>query len=252
MDIQNFNQQNSHPRDEFVTFNEQEHIYTVNGKEMISVTALVSSFFERFDAEKTAQRMAAKNHCSPEEIMRQWEEKSLLARKLGTEMHASIEGYFMGNPIENVPADVRPLFSQFAADYNLQPYRTEWAIYDEDSGVAGTLDFLELKDGVYTIYDWKRSEKILYDGAVEKISRFGKMALHPIQNIPDTNFWHYALQLSMYRYILEKNYGIEVTLCRLGVFHPSYTTYHVVDVPYLKKEVAMLLSASRPCEPQQH
>lgn len=111
--------------------------------------------------------MATKNHCSPEEIMRQWEEKSLLARKLGTEMHASIEGYFMGNPIENVPADVRPFFSQFAADYNLQPYRTEWAIYDEDSGVAGTLDFGTERRGIYNLR-LETQRKILYDGAVEK------------------------------------------------------------------------------------
>lgn len=251
MSSYNYNQLNCHPRDKFISFNEAEHLYTANGKEMVSVTTLISSFFEQFDVEYHAQRMAAKLHCSPEVIKQQWEAKSTQARMLGTEMHASIESYYMGNPIGNVPADVRPQFSKFATDYNLQPYRTEWAIYDEDSGVAGTLDFLELKDNVFTIYDWKRSEKIFHDGIVEKTSRYGKNGLSPIQYLPDTQFWHYALQLSMYRYILEKNYGIEISLCRLGVFHPSLPAYHVIDVPYLQKEVIMLLSASHPYGLQQ-
>ncbi|MBQ2485300.1 MAG: hypothetical protein II519_08300, partial [Muribaculaceae bacterium] len=52
---------------------------------------------------------------------------------------------------------------------------------------------------------------------------------------------HYALQVSIYRYILEKNYGISVSQSRLAVFHPDYDRPYVIDIPYMKEEVITVL-----------
>ena len=30
-----------------------------------------------------------------------------------------------------------------------------------------------------------------------------------IEHIPDSNFWHYSLQLNTYKHLIEKNYGTE-------------------------------------------
>jgi len=37
--------------------------------------------------------------------------------------------------------------------------------------------------------------------------------------IPDTNYWHYALQLNMYKTILEENYGFKVSELYLVGIH---------------------------------
>ena len=68
------------------------------------------------------------------------------------------------------------------------------------------------------------------------------MALEPIPHIPDTTFWHYALQVSIYRHILEKNYAISTAAGKLGVFHPADGRYHVLDVPYLRDEAVTVLN----------
>jgi hypothetical protein len=112
-------------------------------------------------------------------------------------------------------------------DLGLVPLTDEWRIFYEEYGIAGTLDFLEYKNGVFTIYDWKRSEKLVKNGVILKDNPWGTSAFDPISHIPDTSFYHYALQLSMYRYILEQKYDIHVSQSRLGVFHPNNGTYHV-------------------------
>lgn len=101
---------------------------------------------------------------------------------------------------------------------------------------------MNYENGVFTIYDWKRSNKVIASGRPEKISRYGKRALRPISHIPDTTYWHYALQVSIYRYILETKYGINVQDGHLAVFHPDYDTPYLVDVPYLRDEVVAVLN----------
>ena len=42
-------------------------------------------------------------------------------------------------PFRNTSDATYRLFEKFTETYRLKPYRTEWAIYDEETGVAGTL-----------------------------------------------------------------------------------------------------------------
>ena len=89
----------------------------------------------------------------------------------------------------------------------LKPYRTEGCVYYEELKLSGSIDMIfENPDGTLQIYDWKRCKEISYD------SSFGKFAKTPcISHLPDTNFWHYSLQLNVYRAILELKYGKKVT-----------------------------------------
>ncbi len=253
----NYNEQHQHQRDQHIKFEPGAHKYTIDGEEFKSVTTLVGEFFEQFDADANALRIATKQNRgkSHEEILRiaeelkaEWKRKGEAAANLGTRLHADIESFYLGDQQATTDAAYNH-FLRFAEEYHLQPYRTEWTIFDEDARVAGTLDMLDCQDGVYTIYDWKRSNKILkkaFDGSVngepDELSRWDRHALEPISHIHDTVFQHYALQQSIYRYILEKNYGLEIASCNLVVLHPDYNKHYVVRVPYLKKEVELLLS----------
>ncbi len=237
--MNNYNEQNKHERDGFLHFETESHKYTVNGDFYKSVTTLIDEQFEQFDADKWAAIKAPSLGMTPEEVKEMWRAKGEKAACLGTQLHADIESFYLGEP-QPTTDSAYDHFRRFAEQYHLQPFRTEWAIYDEASRIAGTLDMLDYQNGVFTIYDWKRSNKIVVGGTPEKESRWGKRAKAPIAHIPDTTFWHYALQQSAYRYILEKNYGIHVAQCNLVVLHPDYIRPYVVEVPYLREEVKTL------------
>ena len=80
------------------------------------------------------------------------------------------------------------------------------------------------------------------DGCPVCRSQWGKKGLGPVAHIDDTTFNHYALQVSLYRYILEKNYGIKAGHGYLGTFHPDYTRPYVVETPYLREEAEAVLA----------
>lgn len=241
--MSDFNNHNAHQRDALLSFDAADHVYTHNGRTLRSVTNFVEDCFEKFDADYWAPKLALKYGISEQELKAQWDAKSENARRLGTLLHAKIEHHYLGQPQET--DETFRLFEQFSDQYRLNPYRTEWAIYDEEMGIAGTLDFLDYSDGTFTIYDWKRTDKIIENGRPVITNRYNKTALPPISSIPDTTFWHYALQVSIYRYILERNYGINVQAGKLAIFHPSYDTYHVVEVPYLKEEIKLLFPQTK-------
>lgn len=238
--MNNFNSANSHVRDSRIFFDEASHTYTHNGLVFKSVTTIVEECFEQFDADYWSKKKAPSLGMTPQEVMDMWARKGEEARNLGTQLHHKIERHYLG--LQNTGDDTYRLFEQFTETHKLTPYRTEWAIYDEESGTAGTLDFLNFQNGEFTIYDWKRSNKIIVNGEPEKYNKWNKRALSPIDHVYDTTYWHYALQVSIYRYILEKNYGINVSNSKLAIFHPDNGRPYVIDIPYMRDEVIAVLN----------
>jgi hypothetical protein len=85
------------------------------------------------------------------------------------------------------------------------------------------------------IYDWKRCREIT------KTNRANKFATHPaIEHLPDTNYWHYALQLNIYKHILQSKYGKTITDLYLIVLHPEAQNYQRIKLPDLQTEVSAL------------
>jgi hypothetical protein len=242
----NYNELNAHQRDSLINFDEAQHLYTVNNQSLESVTTVVEQCFEQFDAPYWAARKAIPP-MTPEMLMAEWEENGRRARDLGTLMHERIENFYLGRQLtdEERSDDTFSLFLRFAQQHHLQPYRTEWRIFYEEYGIAGTLDFLNYDGNEFVIYDWKRSTKLTDAfGNVIKENRYRKYAFAPLQDLPDTTFYHYALQVSIYRYILEQKYGINVSHSKLGVFHPDNGgEFYVIDLPYLREKVITLLES---------
>lgn len=237
-----FNIANAHPRDRHLMFDAEEHTYTFEGREFTSVTTLVEEYFPKFDIDYWAPRVAVREGVSPDDVKSRWLAEGERARNLGTEMHEKIERYYLGSDAGD-DSDAFRLFRQFAAAVNLKPFRTEWRIYHEDYDLAGTLDFLELTpEGKFNLWDWKRSTKLIDDfGNLCCENRYGRMGFEPLCNIHDTSYWHYAMQLSVYIFILEEKYGIRVDKATLGVFHPHYSRPWIVAVPDLRDHVVALL-----------
>lgn len=238
-----YNELHPHSRDSRLSFEPESHTYTVDGRVFRSVTAVVGDLFEKFDADYWAQRKATPER--PAQVLKaEWEAKAQQARELGTLMHQRIEKYYLGENVDAWLAD--PTFRHFCAftwQYSLRPYRSDWPIFLEEADLAGTVDFLaENSDGSLDLWDWKRSCKVVsVSGELIDYNKWGTTALPPIAHVPDTSFHHYALQLSIYRYILELKYGLKIRRSRLGVFYPDHPTFHVVELPYMLYEVKTIL-----------
>ena len=63
-----------------------------------------------------------------------------------------------------------------------------------------------------------------------------------IEHIPDTNYWHYCLQLNTYKAILEKNYNKQIKDMYLVCLHPENknNSYQRIKVVELKNEIISL------------
>lgn len=241
-----YNDINAHPRDRFIDFDPLNHTYSHGDKTLASVTTLVEDCFPKFDADYWAKRKAPSLGMTPDRLKKKWDDEGRKARELGTAMHDRIENYYLGNDFGD-DGEAYGMFRRFASEVKLHPYRTEWRIYLEDFGVAGTLDFLErTPDGRFNIYDWKRSRKLL-DSAGSPITRnrYGSCGFGPAESLHDVPYCHYALQVSVYRLILELRYGITVSDMKLGVFHPDNPSYSIISLPYLHSQALDLIHLCR-------
>ena len=247
---------NPHDRDKYIEFDEPSHTYTIKGdNDYASVTTWLHSHFGKFDADKVIQNMKKGKNWknskyygrTDEDIKMEWNCNGNTAAAAGTKLHYFIECYY-NNMDTGDESEEFGYFMNFSRDFphfDNQAYRTEWTIYDEELKLAGSIDMIfKNPDGTYMIYDWKRCKNI------EKTNSWNKWANKEcISHIPDTNYWHYALQLNIYKGLLEKNYGIKVTKLYLVCLHPENKrkNYELTKLPELKKEIHDLFEYRKTC-----
>lgn len=246
---------NKHERDDFIVFYEGPHIYIVHGEGgYTSVTTWVHEHFAGFDCElvleKTvnSRKMTDPNYkyygMTKDQIRDLWDQNRDTASAAGTKMHYDIECFYNGISVHNDSIEYS-YFQKFVADHShLRPYRTEWMVYYEELKISGSIDMVfENDQKELVIYDWKRCKEIVCDNGF-----FTTYAKTPgLGHLPDTNFWHYALQLNIYKTILEQKYGKKIVDLCLVCLHPdnAYKSYEVIRVPILEKEMESLLQFRR-------
>lgn len=240
---------NSHPRDIFIAFEALGHKYTIKGlPSSPSVTTVAHKYFPEFNADEVIKRMMKKKFrtdkyigLTPDQIKETWEKTKNEALFLGVQLHAQIEDYLNGER-ENIPTS--PEFNQFLNFWsqfqtncpNLQPYRTEWLIYDDETLTPGCIDFC-LKDehGRLYLIDWKRSKEIKEKNPYQK--GFG-----PCAHLDDCNFNHYSIQLNLYQWILEKNYNVKVAGRILAIFHPNQDNYKLMWIQEMQDLINKIMN----------
>lgn len=254
-------------RDAQIKFYARGHKYEISsdkGSKYTSVTTWNHSHFPKFDADKIIENIFKSKSWGPdhkywgqtaEQIKASWKSNGEQVAGAGTNLHERIEifmnnekithGYHLKDLYEeyvknnkNIDNEVEEwnYFIQFVKDFeNLKPYRTEWMIFDEELKLAGSIDMVfQNEDGTLSIYDWKRSKEI------SKINNWNQYATNPlICHMPDTNFWHYTLQLNTYKTILERKYDKKIKDLYLVRLHPlaEEKTYELITVPVLDKEM---------------
>jgi hypothetical protein len=259
---------NAHIRDKNIQFFEEDHKYLIKCDPDIkytSVTTWCHSHFPHFDADEIICNMMKgkgwkEGHkywgLTADQIKTQWSENGNSVAGAGTDLHFEIEcfnndirfqfSYSNKELYEIYMADFKDKLDTMPIEWNyflnfirdnphLKPYRTEWIIFDEDVKIAGSIDMVyENTDGTLSIYDWKRSKNIT------RVNNFNKFAITPlICQFPDSNFWHYALQLNTYKFILEKKYGKIIRDLYLVRLYPDAEekNYELIELPNLSKDI---------------
>lgn len=222
-------------RDTRISFEEDTHTYHIDGdaSNWISVTTFIHTFFKPFDSVSVATKMVNRpdfkskysnyqlEHTDKQDLINKivalWQDNAKEASRQGTEMHAKIEAFYLGKEIldEGIEYDFFRDFAKNRIQKGYEPFRTEWRVFDEDSKIAGSIDmvYYHKEKDAYSIVDWKRCKEIKYSG-------FDR-GLGPASKLQDCNYIHYSLQLNLYKYILEKNYGIKVFELSIVTVHPS-------------------------------
>ena len=239
------------PREDRVVFYEHDHKYFVDGVLVPrSVTGLLHEYATPFDASRAlacmrrgreweAKREAMEQQglgTSDEEITERWRRNGETQSKRGQLLHHHAELLLNGVEVEEPHT---PEFKHVRAVYHalllrgLTPHRTELCIYHCGLRVAGQIDALFLdRDWKLVIVDWKRVHNLRTAG-------FNPLR-YPLDHLPDTNYWMYALQVNLYRYILETEYRLCVSGMYLAVVHPELSSPRLIEVPRLEQEMHAL------------
>jgi ATP-dependent exoDNAse (exonuclease V) beta subunit len=245
--------ENTFVRDSSIKFKEIGHIYNIidqlidDTREFTSVTTFIHTLFTEFDSDAVICKMKASLKwtkskyygMTDEEIKSLWETLRSTAALAGTKLHLDIEKFYNKQQVSNNSIEYKFFLNyEKERDKILLPYRTEWNVWDEDLRLAGSIDmvYIHKKTKNLHIYDWKRCKDI------KKYSRWDFSNNEFISHIPDTNYWHYVLQLNIYREILQRKYNQTVDELAIICLHPIKNNYIKIDIPLLPEEISDLLN----------
>ena len=227
-----------------ITMDNATHTYTLATHpelEFISVTTFIAEFFKPFDKERIANKLVTTIPKyfgrSPESLIAEW----IAAGKHGTIVHKEIEDWINERiePKERKAIEGKNWVNSYKMKMDVD-ILTEVMVYSKELRIAGTIDVLvrDREKGEYQIIDWKTSKRI------DKDSFKGKLGNRPeTSSVMDCNFNHYALQLSLYRYLLEEYYGIIVNKQLIAHLQDHGAKSH--HTPYMREHIIDMLKVDR-------
>jgi hypothetical protein len=239
-----------------IQFTEHDHRYWVTlplkdelGKSVeityISATTFLKHYAKPFDAAAQAKISGERKGIAPEQLIRDWEYARDQAANFGTRTHAIAEDCINGKQPRFQPENPkeRATFSQAwqGATYfrsNFQVIGAEIIVFHTDLRIAGTIDLcvLDPASGTYWILDWKTNK------AINTTSKYGDKMLKPIQHLDDCELTKYALQLSLYEFILRSQRYIPINApVRRAIIHLTETAWTAIETADLAREVADLV-----------
>ena len=202
-------------------FTPHDHSYTSISPEdvtkWISVTSFISNFKQPFDADKIAEKTSKSKKSkwygmTPEEIKQAWANEALRATTLGTWYHNCRESDICSLETMERHGSTVPVFkpieiegTKFSPNQKLTDgVYPEHMVYLKSAGLCGQSDLVEVIGGEVHITDYKTNKEIKTEGFTNWEGKVTKMN-PPVAHLDDCNVNHYALQLSLYMYIILKH-----------------------------------------------
>ena len=226
-----------------ITFTEESHSYIDNkGRKYISVTTLVSNAFPKFNSEEQAEKYSKKHGLDKNDVLALWTKKGKDASTAGTRLHENCENYIL-NKLDNLhsPKDIQEkmrfdggikIIDAIKKKFNPASMQPELLVFSPAFCIAGSIDLLvKMNDNNYIIFDWKCLSK-----DIEKEGFRGECGnIVPTLKIQHSNYWHYALQLQIYEYILKCegyiNQNANVKKCLLIWNGKNFKIEELPDLP---------------------
>lgn len=228
----------------FVKMDEKEHRYfDVNRLEYLSVskvTELVKTFF---DKDMISARTAESRGVSQEEVLAEWKETNDDSISHGNDIHKAIEMYQKTSMISEENRKYESMIKSICATYNeYHKVFQEEVLYNKKYRIAGTADkILQVTSSgksYIDIEDYKTNKS----KGIEYFSKYRNKMLFPVDHYEDCNFIHYALQLSLYAYMIEEMLGKKVRMLHIVYIPPdNFLAWKKIPVPYLKNDVIQIL-----------
>jgi len=216
-----------------------------------SVTQWVSRFKKPFDAQKMAKRVATRRNISVEQVLQEWDQKRDNSTDFGSKIHKALEHYFTEKKIDETNRTIIENFHQLNIDFNLKHTSFEKIVFDKRTRIAGTSDVIEdVGKHMFNVYDFKTNKNFRIN------TKYDEFMLSPIEHLPSTEYFIYAMQLSMYAYLYNKMTGRCVSSLRVLWYNRKNAedyadlqgSWKIFNLPYLHTEIEACLEYMRRSE----
>lgn len=241
-------------------FFEEDHHYECNDKRVeISVTRLIEEYSNPFDQQTIAEKVALRDNKSVSEVLQEWEYKNKFACEKGHFAHEFVQSLWSNiiyqenikSGLEDVKIPLESIKQQAINFYNdfidkFTHIRDEQLVGSEEYDICSAIDHLFLdEDGNVWLIDYKTNSILKGYNDDEKNRRYTKKMLIPLQNIKDDSLNHYYLQLSIYKYLIEKYTNIKIYKTIIVYMSENIENYELIETPYFKEEVKKILENRR-------
>lgn len=192
-----------------------------------SPTGLLKNFYEEFDTVPQAKKYTKKNKLpiTYKQLIYAWDQLGDIASEEGTLLHAYGESLWnkwdMPRPSVKKTPLLEAVYKKLSGRYRLA--KTELLVYSNHLRIAGQVDLLlsSHDKSEYYILDYKfikepLSKKSFYN----RFTRKYKMMYPPFNRLMDTAFYHYSIQMELYRYLMGR-LGTKVKKKQLIVVTPE-------------------------------
>lgn len=242
------------------TFFEKDHHYECNGKKVgISVTRLIEEYSNPFDQQAIAEKVALRDNKSVSEVLEEWEYKNKFACEKGGTCHEYAQSIWSGEEynellfdgsieyltaVNKIQAQAMNFWKNFKDKFT--HIKDEQLVGSEEYDICSAVDHLFLdENGNVWLIDYKTNSILKGYNDDEKNRRYTKKMLIPLQNIKDDSVNHYYLQLSIYKYLIEKYTNIKIYKTMIVYMSENIENYELIETPYLMKEVELILENRR-------
>ncbi len=240
-----------------IKYYDEPHKYFIDGNPQTSATQFIGKFKPSFDSEYWAKKKADERGIEKEEILKEWKYKSDFACEKGTLFHEYAENYLNNKvfpyPLEKVMKvlgnnDVQEPFHKLVKQFKnfyedsfdkLVPIKSEIIVGDLDLGICGMVDqlFWNKKSNELQIWDWKTNKEIKRNNRWQKFKA-------PISHLDVCEINTYSLQLSLYRYIIEKKTKLKLGDSYIVWFNENNTKYEPIKCYDFRKEIVNMLESN--------
>ena len=243
-----------------IEFHEEQHFYTLNDHRFgISATSLIETYAQEFDSDSISQMVANKRGISQKEVLDEWKKENEFSCIKGSCIHLKAQSLWMGTNYEidyntiddNIDKDrlkkeydiMSKQAINFYNDYKdmYDMIQDEFIVWSKEFDIAGSIDGIMYNKNTQQccILDFKSNKDLQFK------SKYRKKMKVPLHELDDVNGQHYYIQLSIYKYLIEKYTNIKVDELFIVYFNINSDNYEIIPIPYLYEEVRKILELRR-------